>query len=293
MKVNEKKMGRVDLHLHSIYSDGMLSPKELVKRAKEVGLSAISLTDHDNVSGIDEALRYGPKYGIEVIPGVELSTSEQGLDTHILGYFIDKDNSSLKRHLEFFRQHRIKRAKKIVENLNTMGCRITFEQVKKKSISENIGRPHIADAMVECGFVHTLDEAFYKFLGDNKAAFVPKYKIGTLDAILMIKNAGGLSFLAHPSCDLPEKLIIEFIKRGLNGIEVLHPRHSQRDIDYFRAIIKQYNILESGGSDYHSEQGNQAQIGEYVLPYQIVTKMRTYLSTRDIDAARNSKSHTE
>ena len=204
MKVNAKHSGRVDLHLHSIYSDGNLSPSALVERAKDVGLCAISLTDHDNVSGIQEALLCGRRLGIEVIPGVELSTSERGLDTHILGYFIDKDNISLKNHLEFFRHHRIKRAKKIVQNLNSMGCKITFEQVKKKSISQNIGRPHIADAMVDCGFVRNQNEAFYAFLGDNKAAFVPKYKIGTLDAIIMIREAGGLSFLAHPGCDLPE-----------------------------------------------------------------------------------------
>jgi predicted metal-dependent phosphoesterase TrpH len=131
--------------------------------------------------------------------------------------------------------------------------------------------------MVESNFVLSLNEAFWRYLGDNKAAFVPKYRISTIDAIIMIKKAGGLSFLAHPGSDLPEKLIIDFIKQGLCGIEVIHPRHSKKEISFFRELIKEYNILECGGSDYHSDCGNQANIGEYILSYDIVEKMKARL----------------
>ncbi len=272
-----KNYKRVDLHLHSFYSDGVLSPEQLVAAAEKAGLCAISLTDHDTVGGIGEAVQHGDTLGVEVIPGVELSTTERGLDTHILGYFIDKDNTLLADHLEFFRQQRIKRAKKIVDKLNMLGCVLTFEEVKKKSASGSIGRPHIAQVLYDRGYVTSMNEAFWRYLGDNKSAFEPKYRISTLEAILMIKKAGGLSFLAHPGCEIPENLIIEFIKKGLNGIEVIHPKHSQREIEYYRGLVRQYTILESGGSDYHSSMGDQAEIGKYALPYSIVEKMKEYL----------------
>jgi len=277
MSDKENNNSRVDLHLHSTYSDGYLTPVELINKAHDVGLCAISITDHDNVNGIEEAIVQGNRIGIEVIPGVELSTTERGSDTHILGYFIDKENQSLAEHLEFFCQHRIKRAKQIVEKLRKLGCNLSFDDIISRSKSGSIGRPHIAEAMVESNFVISLNEAFWRYLGDNKSAFVPKYRISTIDAIIMVKKAGGLSFLAHPGSDTPEKLIIDFIKHGLCGIEVIHPRHSKKEIAYFRELIKEYNILECGGSDYHSDIGNQASIGEYILPYDIVAKMKARL----------------
>lgn len=279
MPVRGDDKGDVDLHLHSTYSDGILSPAELVVRAKNAGLRAISITDHDNVDGIKEGLEYGNRLGIEVISGVELSTVEHGFETHILGYFVDWSNRKLRRHLELLRRHRLTRAKEIVEKLRKLGCPLALHDVIRKSRTGSIGRPHIAEVLVDYGYVTSLNEAFWRYLGDSKPAFVPKYRIGSLDAIMLIKRAGGLSFLAHPGAEIYEELIVQFIKGGLNGIEVVHPKHSAQEIAFYRNLVNKYTILECGGSDYHSDSGEQAKIGEYVLPYRVVTRMKRALSS--------------
>ena len=271
------RRNNVDLHLHSIYSDGKLTPKELIDIAKQNKLRAVSITDHDIIDGVAEGIRHGNTIGVEVIPGVELSTNERGLDLHILGYFFDIESEILKKHLAHFREVRTKRAQEIVERLHKLGFEIMFADIQKGAVNASIGRPHIASAMVEYGIVGSVNEAFKRYLGDHKAAFVPKYKISAIEAIEVIRSAGGLSFLAHPGTTTPKEIIITLIKAGLNGIETIHPKHKERDIHHYRKIVREYDILECGGSDFH-EPNNHNGIGKYVLPYSVVQKMISRLN---------------
>ncbi len=182
-----------DLHLHSTYSDGVHSPRHLVQLAAGAGLYAISITDHDDVQSIGEARAAGQELGVEVIPGVELSTMERGIELHVLGYFIDPECAQLMDYLRFFQEERLKRVHKIVGRLREVGCPVSFESVMRHSARGSVGRPHIAQAMVECGFVSSAGEAFALYLGQDRPAFVPKYKIAASEAIALIAAAGGLS----------------------------------------------------------------------------------------------------
>ena len=188
----------IDLHLHSTQSDGSSSPTQVVQRAAELGLSAISLTDHDSVAGVQEAQNIGRDIGVEVIPGTELSVQEAGMDIHILGYFIDPENPELLAYLQKFQDARRDRAEKIVARLNRLGVRITMAQVLYKAGDGAIGRPHVADVLVEEGFVFSHDHAFQKYLGYGKPAYQSKFVLTLREAVEVIHAAGGLASLAHP-----------------------------------------------------------------------------------------------
>ncbi len=265
-----------DLHTHTYYSDGKFRPAELVKRAKEGGLECIAVTDHDNVDGIDEAIQAGKEIGVEVIPGVELSSEYDGREVHILGYFIDYKNTELLEHLSSFRVNRKTRAEKIVRKLNALEIPLTmgdvFDHVEGNA---SIGRPHIAYAMVDKNFVSNYYEAFVKYLGDYKPAYEKKPNVTTREAIQMISNAGGLSFLAHPGKAIKDNLLIAIMEQGIDGIEVVHPSHTADDVKYFQGMASQYFLLESGGSDFHGGRINDDSIlGVYFINHRKVLAMK-------------------
>jgi hypothetical protein len=273
---------KADLHTHTFYSDGRYSPADLVRKARDCGLNLISVTDHDNVDGIDEAIETGKELNIEVIPGVELSSECGGKEVHILGYFIDYKAPELLNHLETFRERRKIRAEKIVQKLNVLELPLTMNDVLEHvKGNASIGRPHIAYAMVDKNFVSNYYEAFIKYLGDYKPAYEKKPNVSTKDAIKMISAAGGLSFVAHPAKTVRDNLLIEIMESGIDGIEVIHPSHSAEDVKYFQGMASQYFLLESGGSDFHGGRINDDSIlGAYYVSGQKVLAMKHRLFTQ-------------
>ena len=256
----------IDLHLHSTQSDGSYSPTQVVQRAAELGLSAISLTDHDSVAGVQEAQNVGQNIGVEVIPGIELSAQEASIDIHILGYFIDPANSDLLAYLQKFQDARRNRAEKIVARLNRLGIRITMAQVLHKAGDATIGRPHVADVLVEEGVVFSHDHAFQKYLGYGKPAYQPKYVLTPREAVEVIHAAGGLASLAHPVLYRRNALIPDLIKQGLDGIEVMHVKHTHADVRHYSDIAQHYGLLTTGGSDCHGDGRGQAVMGTIQVP---------------------------
>ena len=268
----------IDLHLHSTQSDGTFSPTQVVQQAAELGLSAISLTDHDSVAGVQEAQNIGQNIGIEVIPGIELSAQEAGIDIHILGYFIDPANSDLLAYLQKFQDARHNRAEKIVARLNRLGVRITMAHVLHKAGDAAIGRPHVADVLVEEGFVFSHDHAFQKYLGYGKPAYQPKFVLTPSEAAEVIHAAGGLASLAHPVLYRRDALIPNLIKQGLDGIEVMHVKHDHADVRRYSDMAKHYGLLSTGGSDCHGDGRGQAVMGTVRVPSTFLDVMKEKLT---------------
>lgn len=268
---------KIDLHMHTTYSDGAFSPTELVLKAKEVGLDVISITDHDSVNGLKEAMAVGKEIGIEVIPGLEISTDLDEKEIHLLAYFIDIDNDELQKYLSFFRDERLHRAKRIVQKLRNLGFSINIDDVIDHAQNSAIGRPHIAYAMVNLGLINNYYEAFEKYIGDYGPAFERKIHVSPQSATKLISDAGGLSFIAHPGY-MKESILTDLIKAGIDGIEVIHPSHSENQINFYRGIVNQYCLLEAGGSDFHGgkkEDGNS--LGKYLISPNNLEAMRNML----------------
>lgn len=243
---------KADLHLHTTFSDGRLTPHQLLDLSKKSGLTIISITDHDNVGAIPEAIKYGNKIGVQVIPGVEISADLDEQEIHILGYFIDYKNRKFLDFLASSRKLRIQRNEKIVEKLNIMGSNIKFNSILDKAGARtSIGRPHIAMELNEEGFVSSYYDAFIKYIGDGKPAYVKKPNPKASEVIKIISEMGGLSFIAHPGKTVRDEFLLSLIKEGLDGIEVIHPSHSRDDIEYFTKIAAENFLLTSGGSDFH------------------------------------------
>ena len=206
---NPRRMdGKADLHLHTLYSDGALPPRDLLEQARLAGLTTISITDHDNTGGLQEAQAQGALLGIEVIPGVELSTSVNGQDIHLLGYFFDSGDRILQEYLALFRTERHHRAERIVRRLNELKIPLSFEAVISRAGGGSIGRPHIATALVEEGFIESYQEAFARYLGFGRPAYERKYQITPREAVRLLAEAGGLSFIAHPGNAIDERVLL-------------------------------------------------------------------------------------
>lgn len=269
---------RVDLHTHTHYSDGALSAQQLIELAHQNKLDVISITDHDTISAIPQAIKIGEEFGVEVIPGVELSSDIADREVHILGYFIDIENEELLRYLSFFRDERLKRAERIVKKLNYLGLSITLDDVLEEAKnSEIVGRPHIANAMLRLNLANNFLEAFSKYLGNHAPAYEKKVHISPASAFKIISDAGGLSFIAHPG-NMPENLIKELIEAGVDGIEVVHPSHNSFQSNYYQNIVSQYFLLASGGSDFHGGKRNDLlNFGRFTINYNNVENMRKRL----------------
>jgi len=267
----------IDMHMHTLYSDGAYTTKELIDKAKKANLDIISITDHDSVFAIKDAMEYGKEVGIEVIPGVEISTDIEDKEVHLLGYFIDVDDEELQKYLKFFRDERVYRAKRIVKKLRQLGFEITIEDVMKESNNSAMGRPHIAMAMLKLGYVSDYYEAFHKYLRDNGPAYERKIHISPQSALKLINETGGLSFIAHPG-HLKESILMALINAGLDGIEVTHPSHNEYQRKFYRGIVNQYCLLESGGSDFHGgAKSDEDSFGRYLLSQSRFEEMRQRL----------------
>ena len=268
---------KTDLHTHTYHSDGFYAPENLVTKAHKRGIEVLSITDHDSMNGISEAIEIAKKFGIEIVPGVEISSDIRDTEVHILGYFVDPNNKELEHYLNFFREERHKRALRIVKKLNILGLNITIDDVLVFAKNSAIGRPHIAQALLAKGQVKSFFEAFYKYIGNHAPAYERKVHLSPQSAFKIINDAGGLSFIAHPG-DIPEILIKELIDAGVDGIEVIHPSHSPAQVKFYRGIVNQYFLLESGGSDFHGgKREDDENLGKFCTTSKVVEAMKTRL----------------
>lgn len=246
----------IDLHIHSTISDGTMSPSELVLYAAQKGLSAISITDHDTVAGVDEAVAAGQSLGVEVVPGIELSVLYHDSSVHMLGYLFDHHSRTLLTALRHLQDGRAVRNKKILSRLTSQGIDIHLRELEKIAGPGECGRPHIAKLLLEKNVVKTMDEAFEKYLGQGASAYVSRMMYDAGEAIKLIRDAGGISILAHPSpMDQAQGAfggnLEDLVDLGIDGIEVYYPSHSRKFRKQLMTFAKQRNLLMTGGSDFH------------------------------------------
>lgn len=255
----QKQRKKIDLHLHTTASDGSSTPKQLVKKAVDLGLETIAVTDHDNVTAVKEVEELGRQQGLKVVPGIEISTYRGEAEYHILGYFIDIENNSLLGLTETILDSRIERTHQMVEKLTELGYPLDFADVKKFGVGASLGRPHIARALVEKGYVESISDAFTdQFIGGGSKAYVEKKNILPVEAIEVILNAGGIPVIAHPYfINHGKPLAHEEIGRlkdlGLKGIEVYQTKHSKKVSQRYKKIAEKLDLFITGGSDYHGE----------------------------------------
>jgi len=269
-----------DLHTHTLYSDGVLSPEQLLIKAQERGITILSITDHDTMDGYVVGEAIADKYGIELISGIELSCFEDGVDYHILGYFLDPDYPRLKTHLDIFRRERVKRAERIVKKLRNLSVNIHLDDVLERAGAGTIGRPHIAAEMVKNGYVKDLKNAFDRFLANGKPAFEGKPKFHVSEGVDLINASGGLAVLAHPGQMSYDRLHY-IIECGIDGLEVVHPSHPLDIRVYYHNVAMHYWLLETGGSDFHGTRTyDESNFGEFVVQPSAVESMLNHLAKR-------------
>lgn len=268
-------MLKADLHVHTTASDGLMSPKEVVCWASIKRLTAIGITDHDTVNGICSAMKASSEYGVEIVPGIELSTLYEDEEIHILGYYIDYKAAWFLDTLSEIQNSRYKRAENIVNKLNGLGINITLEQVKNIANDGAVGRPHIARAMIDSGYISNIKEAFNTYIGRGCPAYVERYKLKSSEAIDIIKRLGGISILAHPGLIRKKANIGNIINLGIDGIEVYHSKHDDETIRHALTIANYKKLLITGGSDCHGIiLNNEPILGNCTVDYKYVQKLK-------------------
>ena len=280
----------IDLHIHTTCSDGSLTPSQVVQYAKEKDLKAIAITDHDTIDGNEEALKEGKHQDIEVIPGVEISVDYSPGSMHMLGYFITTDDTTLKEKLTLLQGSRADRNPKIIEKLNELGLALTYDEVVQESGGGQVGRPHIAQVLLQKGYVKNIQEAFDKYLGKGAPAYSDKFRLGAEEAITTIIDAGGIPVLAHPFtlyCKGPEELeelVKKLVSMGLLGIEVYYSEHNQRQISQYSKLAEQHNLAITGGSDFHGKNMKGIDLGtgrgNLKVPYRLCENLRSLLKEK-------------
>jgi len=269
-------VSEVDLHIHSNASDGRFSPEEVVRKSAELGLTVIALADHDTVDGIVPALEAAKNFPqLKVIPCVEISTDVPTGEVHVLGYFIDYTNRELCDTLSRMRNSRIERARGMVDKLRNLGVHIDWSRVTEIAGSSSIGRPHIAQAMLEKGYITSFKEAFTRYIGWGGPAYVKREKMSPAEAVQLILRADGLPVLAHPlTINDPETLVIELKASGLAGIEVYYHDCTAEEINRLTSLANKYNLITTGGSDYHGlDDCTETMIGGTDVPLESVEQL--------------------
>lgn len=277
-------MKMIDLHCHSTASDGIKSPSELIDFAISENVGVIALTDHDTVGGLEEGINYASGRGFDFIPGIEFSIDYQGGSFHLVGLYIDHKFSPLIEKTEHLQQVRDRRAYRIIEDLERHGIEIPIEDVLSESGGGTIGRPHVARVLVKHGYAHNINEVFKKYLVKGKPGYVKKERIKLEDAVNLIKGAGGISIIAHPvslnyrNITEFENILKGFIDAGVEGIEVYSSMHKPSEITEFLNLAQRYNLVISGGSDYHGDKDEK--LGYYLpsrpIPVEIYDRIGGY-----------------
>lgn len=261
-----------DLHIHTTASDGSESPAGVVRRAKALGLRAIAITDHDTVAGWPEAQEAAAGSFLVVVPGVEINTDYNGREVHVLGYYprLDPEFVGL---LKDRAEARLRRVVRMVERLNALGIAVSVADVMARARGESVGRPHVAAALVAAGAAADVQDAFDRFIGHGAPAYVPREKLHPAEAVQWIRRAGGVPVLAHPGTIGDDHIISELTSLGLAGLEVYHPEHDRDTAEHYLRLAQQYDLVVTGGSDFHGE-GYHAALGEVSVPYAAVQALR-------------------
>lgn len=262
-----------DLHTHTTASDGTLSPAEVVRHVWAAGLAGVGITDHDTMGGVKAAEEEGQRLGIQVIPGIEISTEYEGREVHILGYYCSSDSASLAGVLEELRAARKQRLERIVENLRGAGLDISFDQLVIAIGNEAVGRPHIARALVKLGFASSVQEAFEKYLLRGRPGYVPRHKMDPLTAIRCIREAGGVPVLAHPGLVGDDSIITRLVDAGLMGLEVWYPEHTPEQTAHYESMAESLGLIATGGSDFHGKGEREAELGSVRVPEEFVIRL--------------------
>lgn len=271
---------RLDLHLHSTASDGSEPPEEVAARAAREGVEVIALTDHDAVAGIPPLRVRAEAAGLRVINGVELSVNEEGFDVHVLAYGFDPDVPGFASSLQRWRDGRHERARKILSRLKGIGIRISIEDVEAIADGGAIGRPHVAEALLREGFVESPNEAFQRYLGHHAPAYVPKVTVSMAEAGAIVREAGGVTVLAHPGTLNRDYLIAGWAVKGLDGIEVWHTKHDASAVKRYSALAATHRLLMTGGSDYHGERTPGVRIGSVPVPDSVLAPLDEAIRSR-------------
>lgn len=273
----------VDLHTHSTASDGIYSPTELLRLAAEAGLKVQALTDHDSTNGLDEAFQAARTHGIELIPGIELNTDVKGGEVHVLGYFIAYQRPEFQSVLSTLRDARVLRGQRMVEKLNEQGLQITWERVREIA-QGSVGRPHVAEALLENGYVKSIAEAFDKYIGAGKPGYVPRYKLTPQDAIRLIASANGLPVMAHPitlpGMDGLRQWLPDLIAAGLVGLEVYYGPYTPEQVQALLMLANEHHLIPTGGTDYHGPDIHPTPLGGRYVPYEAVERLKAAATQR-------------
>jgi predicted metal-dependent phosphoesterase TrpH len=264
----------IDLHIHTTASDSLLTPEEVVEVAKKLGLSAISITDHDTIDGYEAAKNKAEELEIEIVPAVELSVSYKGEDFHLLGYLIDCENPEFLKKINSFQKERRIRGEKMVEKLNELGIDLSMETVTDIAGKGSVGRPHLADALLKEEYVHTYEEAFARYLGYHAPAYVPKEFLTPKEGIDLIHLVRGVAVLAHPGTSRSQQAIYDFLSLGLDGIEAYHSKHDRETTRQYINLANKLGLIYTGGSDCHGRRGEKILIGTIKVPYSCLEMLR-------------------
>lgn len=273
----------VDLHTHSTASDGIYAPAELLHRANDVGLKALALTDHDSTEGIHEASEAARSLGIDFIPGIEINTYVSGGEVHVLGYFIEYDRPAFQQVLKVLRDARERRGHRMVELLNEQGVHISWEQVLEHAKGA-VGRPHVAEALMQAGYVKSVGEAFDKYIGAGCPAYVPRYKLSPYDAVRLIASANGLPVIAHP-LELPgltelREWLPKLCDTGMVGLETYYGPYTHEEEQSLLALAKQYDLIPTGGTDFHGPGIHPTPLGGRYVPQEAVERLKAEAEKR-------------
>ncbi len=281
-------MKQIDLHVHSTFSDGTFTPTMLVQEAVRKGLSAIAITDHDAIGGISEGIEAAKEAGIELIPGIEFSTFYDKKEIHIVGLFIDHTNPEFIKRVEVFRGGREAKNIKMCEKFKAIGIDISYDEMKKMYEGSVITRAHFADYLLKKGYIKDRNEAFDRYIGDGGICYVDREKITPKEAIELIHMVGGVAILAHPVLyhlgnDTLNELMEYLCESKIQALEAIYSTYSASDERDMRNLAKKYNLLISGGSDFHGANKPQISLGtglgKMFVPYEVLERLRSLLAT--------------
>jgi 3',5'-nucleoside bisphosphate phosphatase len=273
----------IDLHTHSTASDGIYSPTELLHKAKEAGLRVLALTDHDTTGGLEEAARAARTLDIDFIPGIEINTDVSGGEVHVLGYFIEFQRPEFQAVLKVLRDARERRGQRMVELLNEHGVNIAWDRVREIA-QGSVGRPHVAKALQEAGYVQTIGEAFDKYIGNGCYAYVPRYKLTPEDAVHLVASANGLPVIAHP-LELPGLAVLRewlpgLCEAGMAGLETYYGLYTPENERELLALAREYDVIPTGGSDFHGPGLHPTPLGGRYVPFEAVKRLKVEAAKR-------------
>jgi 3',5'-nucleoside bisphosphate phosphatase len=271
----------IDLHCHSTASDGLLRPADLVEKARALGLATIALTDHDTVAGIDEA-KHAAEPDLEVIPGIELSSNVDGVEIHLLGYFVDPTSPELLAHGAWCREQRVERVERIIDRLSALGIEIHPADIFERAGTGTVGRPHVARELIDRGYADSIPDAFHRFLGSGRSAYVPRTNVSPRQAIEIIRRAGGVVVMAHPlAVRNYVSRLPNLIEEGLAGLEAHYGEYDESTRRHLAAVADDFRLIATGGSDYHGDGYKEGRgLGTVAVPEEAVTRLREAATRR-------------